>query len=145
MTKLTKFPRGGGGGCRQICFAEKQFFLALFRVLFYFQHLTKYWKVPLHLLVKREVVSPNSRWGQWKSISNMCFIPLFWSCISNVGVVGGGGGGNVLFSFYAISNISRRKNNNSGNTNIIFFRKTILFHLMWFFVFFYARSISNTF
>ena len=41
--------------------------------------LGKYWKVPLHLLVKWEVVSPNtgSRWGQWESISNISSIPLF--------------------------------------------------------------------
>ena len=29
----------------------------------------KYWKVPLHLLVKWEVVTPNSREGQFESIS----------------------------------------------------------------------------
>ena len=27
--------------------------------------------MPLHLLVKWEVLSPNSRWGQWESISNI--------------------------------------------------------------------------
>ena len=32
--------------------------------------------MPLHLLVKWEVVSPNSRWGQWESISNISSIPL---------------------------------------------------------------------
>ena len=49
--------------------------------------------MPLHLLVKWEVVSPNSRWGQLESISIISSIPLFWFCISNVGVVWGGGGG----------------------------------------------------
>ena len=69
----------------------------------------KYWKVPLHLLVKWEVVSPNSRWGQLESISIISSIPLFWFCISNVGWFGGGGGCNVFLTFYAISNISRKK------------------------------------
>ena len=50
-----------------------------------------YWKVPLHLLGKWEVVSPNSREGQLASISIISSIPLFWFCISNVGVVWGGG------------------------------------------------------
>ena len=54
-----------------------------------------YWKVPLHLLVKWEVVSPNSREGQLASISIISSIPLFWFCISNVGVVWGGG--DVMF------------------------------------------------
>ena len=48
-----------------IYFLEKHFFLISFRILCYFQHYNfivwKYWKVPLHLLVKWEVVSPNSR------------------------------------------------------------------------------------
>ena len=34
-------------------------------------------KVPLHLLVKWEVVSPNSREGQLESISIISSIPLF--------------------------------------------------------------------
>ena len=65
--------------------------------------------MPLHLLVKWEVVSPNSRWGQLESISIISSIPLFWFCISNVGWFGGGGC-NVFLIFYAISNISRKKN-----------------------------------
>ena len=44
---LKKIPGGGGGGCRQKIFLT----------------LNKYWKVPLHLLVKWEVVSPNRRYG----------------------------------------------------------------------------------
>ena len=51
--------------------------------------------MPLHLLVKWEVVSPNSRWGQLESISIISSIPLFCFCISNVGWFGGGGG--VMF------------------------------------------------
>ena len=44
-------------------FIFKQFFLISFNILCYFQHLKKnlkYRKVPLHLLVKWEVVSTNS-------------------------------------------------------------------------------------
>ena len=40
---------------------EKQFFIILFRVLCYFQHYKKWNKVPLHLLIKWEVVSSNTR------------------------------------------------------------------------------------
>ena len=43
-------------------FLEKQFFLISRFMLF--STLKKYSKVPLHLLVKWEVVSPNSREGQ---------------------------------------------------------------------------------
>ena len=50
-------------------------------------NIKKYWKVPLHLLVKWAVVSPNSREGQLESISIISSMPLFWFCISN----GGGG------------------------------------------------------
>ena len=67
-------------------------FYAIFNIIF----VLKYWKVPLHLLVKWEVVSPNSRYRDsgnlypiWSST------PLFWfliSNMSNVGVVWGGGG-----------------------------------------------------
>ena len=64
--------------------------------------------MPLHLLVKWEVVSPNSRWGQLESISIISSVPLFCFCISNVGWFGGGGC-NVFLTFYAISNISRKK------------------------------------
>ena len=82
---------------------------------------TIYWKVPLHLLVKWEVVSPNSREGQ--SISIISSIPLFWFCISNVGVIWGGGC-NVFLTFYAISNISRKKylgiQNNYFSFNVLY-------------------------
>ena len=43
----------------------------LFSTLFFFL------KVPLHLLVKWEVVSPNSREGQLESIYIISSIPLF--------------------------------------------------------------------
>ena len=75
----------------------------------------------LHLLVKWEVVSPKSRWGQLESISIISSIPLFWFCISNVGWFGGGGC-NVFLTFYAISNISRKK---------IWEYKPIISHLMF--------------
>ena len=52
-----KFRGGGGGGegCRQKKFSFHFAFYAIFNIK------QKYWKVPLHLLVKWEVVSPNSR------------------------------------------------------------------------------------
>ena len=85
-------------------------------------------KIPFHLLVKWEVVSPN-REGQLESISIISSIPLFWFCISNVGVVWGGGGCNVFLTFYAISNISRNK-----NLGI----QTNYFSFNFFFVFFFV-------
>ena len=57
---VKKIIPGGGGGVD--FFLEKQFFLISRFMLF--STLKKYWKVPLHLLVKWEVVSPNSREGQ---------------------------------------------------------------------------------
>ena len=95
-----------------------------------FSTLKKYWKVPLHLLVKWEVVSPNSREGQLESISIISSIPLLWFCISNVGWFGGGGC-NVFLTFYAISNISRKKNlgiqNNYFSFNVFF----MFFFVCW--------------
>ena len=109
-------------GCFFFFFLENQFFLIFLENQFFlisrfmlFSTLKKYWKVPLHLLVKWEVISPNSREGQLESISS---IPLFWFCISNVGW---GGGGVML---YAISNISRKKylgiQNNDFSFNVFF-------------------------
>ena len=106
----------------------KQFFL-ISRFMLFSTLIQKYWKVPLHLLVTWEVVFPNSRWGQWESISNISSIPLFWFCISNVGVVWGGGGCNVFLTFYAISNISRKKKIWEYK-KIFFLRKTIISHLI---------------
>ena len=60
-------------------------------------------------------------------------IPLFWFCISNVGVVWGGGGGgcNVFLTFYAISNIYRKKylgiQNNYFSFNVFF----VCFFVCW--------------
>ena len=88
-------------------FLENKFFLI--RVLCYFSTLKNIEKCPLHLLVKWEVVSPNSREGQLQSIS-IIFIIL----VVILYFKWGGGGRNVFLTFYAISNISRRKK--SGNT-----------------------------
>ena len=75
----------------------------------------KYCKVPLHLqlLVKWEVVSPNSRYREfYHEIGNIEKFP------------GGGGGCNVFLAFCAISNISRKKNlgiqNNYFSFNVFF-------------------------
>ena len=106
-TNLVYKKNSGGGGGDVDFFLEKQIlshftFYAIFNI-------KKYWNVPIHLLVKWEVVSPNSREGQLESISIISSITLFWFCISNVGWFGVGGC-NVFLTFYAISNISRRKN-----------------------------------
>ena len=95
---------GGGGGGVWI------FFSTLKKII--------YWKVPLHLLVKWEVVSPNSREGQLQSISIISSIP----CSDFVSQMWGGC--NVFLTFYAISNISRKKNlgieNNYFSFNVFF-------------------------
>ena len=51
--------------------------------------------MPLHLLVKWEVVSPNSREGQFESISIISSIPLFSDLVSQMW--GWFGGGGVMF------------------------------------------------
>ena len=85
--------------------------------------------MPLHLLVKWEVVSPNSREGQLQSISIIFIILvviLYFKCGG-----GGGGGCNVFLTFYAISNISRKKNlgiqNNYFSFNVFF----VFFFVCW--------------
>ena len=76
-----------------------------FHILCYFQKNIE--KVPLHLLVKWEVVSP--------LFPSYDFVSQIW---------GGGGGCNVFLTFYAISNISRKKNlgiqNNYFSFNVLF-------------------------
>ena len=84
--------------------------------------------MPLHLLVKWEVVSPNSRWGQLESISIISSIPLFWFCISNVG----GGGGVMFFSHFMLFPTFLEKK--SGK------KKPIISHLMFFW---YAGNIEK--
>ena len=81
----------------------------------------KYCKVPLHLqlLVKWEVVSPNSRYREfYHEIGNIKKFPG-----------GGGGGCNVFLTFYAISNIYRKK---------IWEYKIIISHLMFSSCFFFV-------
>ena len=85
-------------------FFRKQFFLISHFILF--STLKKYWKVPLHLLVKWEVVS--------HLFPSYDFVSQIW----------GGGGCNVFLTFCAISNISRKKNlgiqNNYLSFNVLF-------------------------
>ena len=82
--------------------------------------------MPLHLLVKWEVVSPNSRWGQLESISIISSIPLFWFCISI-----GGGGGVMFFSHFMLFPTFLEKK--SWNTNQLFLIKCFLrvFFVCW--------------
>ena len=82
--------------------------------------------MPLHLLVKWEVVSPNSREGQLESISIISSIPLFLFCISNVGVVWGGGGVMffshfMLFPTFLEKNLGIQNNYFSFNVFFVFF------------------------
>ena len=112
------FLYAGGGGV-EFCFGRKTIlshftFYAIFNI-------KKYWKVPLHLLVKWKVVTPNSRAGQLESISIISSIPLFWFCISNVGVVWGGGGCNVFSHFMLFPTFLKK----------IWEYKTIISHLMF--------------
>ena len=78
-----------------------------------------YWKLPLHLLAKWEVVTPNSREGQLESISIISSIPLFWFCISNVGVVWGGGCN--VFSHFMLFPTFLENNYFSFNIFFVFF------------------------
>ena len=118
--KKKKIREGGGGG---VDFFFRKTILSDFTFYAIFNIKKMYWKVPLHLLVKWEVVSQNSREGQLASISIISSIPLFWFCISNVGVVWGGGC-SVFLTFYAISNISRKKilgiQNNYFSFNVLY-------------------------
>ena len=111
-------------------FLEKQFFLISRFMLF--STLTKYWKVPLYLLVKWEVVSPNSREGQLESISIISSIPLFWFCISKWG-----GGGVLFFSHFMLYPTFLEKK--------IWEYKPIISHLMFSLCFFflYAGNIEK--
>ena len=115
-----------------IFFLEKQFFLIsrfmLFSTLIFFL------KVPLHLLVKWEVVSPNSREGQLESIYIISSIPLFWFCISNVGVVWGGGG-IMFFSHFMLFPTFLEKQN--------WEYKPIISYLMFSWFFLYAGNIEK--
>ena len=105
----------GGGGCGFFFFRKNILSDFTFYAIFNIKKI--YWKVPLHLLVKWEVVSPNSREGQLASISIISSIPLFWFCISNVGVVWGEG---VMFFSHFMLFPTFLKNNNLGIQNNYF-------------------------
>ena len=82
--------------------------------------------MPLHLLVKWEVVSPNSR-GTVSIYIHYILYSLVLIVYLKCGGGLGGGGCNVFLTFYAISNISRKK---------FWEYKAIISHLMfssWFF------------
>ena len=103
-------------------FLEKQFFLISLFMLF--STLKKYIeKCPFTYWL-------NGRWflqiverDSWQLYPLYPLIPLFWFCISNVGVVWGGGC-NVFLTFYAISNIFWKKNlgiqNNYFSFNVLY-------------------------
>ena len=114
---------GGGGGVDFFFFLENQFFLISRFMLFstlkkkYIEKFSfTYWLNGRWFL---QIVERDS-WDLYPLSS----IPLFWFCVSNVGVVWGGGGCNVFLTFYAISNISRKKNlgiqNNDFSFNVFF-------------------------
>ena len=90
-----------GGGGVDFFFFEKQFFL-ISRFMLFSTLKTNIEKVPLHLLVKWEVVSPNSREGQLETISiilyyiNSLVLILYLKC---GGGLGGGGGCNFFLTF----------------------------------------------
>ena len=77
--------------------------------------------MPLHLLVKWEVVSPNSRWGQLESIFIISSIPLFCFCISNVG------GGVMFFSHFMLFPTFLEKNLGIHFYNILYSFVLILY------------------
>ena len=79
----------------------------------------------LHLLVKWEVVSPNSRWGQWESISNIILYSLVLIFdLKHIKFFGGeGGGGGVIFFLHFRKTIVDR---DSGNLYLIYIYKKIV-------------------
>ena len=128
---------GGGGGLDNLFFFCRKTILSHFTFYAIFNIKIKYWKVPLHLLVKWEVVSPNSsRWGQLESISIMDY-PLF-PCSDFVSQMWGGGGGVgvMFFSHFMLFPTFLEKN--------IWEYKTIISHLMFSSCFFlYAGNIEK--
>ena len=94
-----------------------------------FSTITKYWKVPLHLLVKWEVVSPNSRERQLESISIISLYSLVLILYLECGGGWGGGGGGVLFfshfmlypTFLEEKNLGIQTNYFSFNVFFVFF------------------------
>ena len=90
--------------------------------------------MPLHLLVKWEVVSPNSRWGQLESISKKIkFREFFFSKF------------HVFFTFHAISNIKIgvKKFRGGGGGGVEFFFLEKQFFLISRFMLFSTLKINN--
>ena len=83
--------------------------------------------MPLHLLVKWEVVSPNSREGQLESISIISSIPLSDFVSQMWGWFGEGGGGVMFFSHFMLfptfleTNLGIQSNYFSFNVFFVFF------------------------
>ena len=128
-----------GGGVKIYIFFFRKAILSHFTFYDIFNIQKKnYWKVALHLLVKLEVVSPNSRWGQLGSMSIISSIPLFWFCISNVGVVWGGGV--MFFSYFMLFTTLIEK---KLGIQFFFLRKTIISHLMFSSCFFKLEILKS--
>ena len=79
-----KIPGGGGGG--SVDFFFRKTILSDFTYNAIFNIKKKIEKCPFTYWLNGGVVSPNSKEGQLQSISIISSIPLFWFCISNVGV-----------------------------------------------------------
>ena len=73
---------------------------------------------------------------------NLCPIYPLFPCSDILSQVWGGGGGIFFFHFMLFPTFL--ETNNSGNTKVFFLEKQF-FSLNVFFVFCYARSISNIF
>ena len=91
-----KIGGGGGGGGVDFLFFFRKTILSHFTFYAIF-NIKKYWKVPLHLLVKWKVVSPNSREGHLESPLFPCsdFVSQMWGWL-------GGGGGVIFFSHFML-------------------------------------------
>ena len=121
MGVKTKF--GGGGGVLKKTFFRKTI---LSRFTFY-----AIFNIKKNILKSSPSLNwLNGRWflqivdhkGQLESISIISSIPLFWFCISNVGVVWGGGGV-MFFSYFMLFTTFLE--------TFFFLRKTIISHLMF--------------
>ena len=104
---------------KYIVFLEKQFFL-ISRFMLFSTFKKIYRKQPLHLLVKWEVVSPNSRYPLYPLFPCSDFVSQMWGGL-------GGGGGVMFFTHFMLFTTFLEKKN-SGNTNFlcIFFMLEIL-------------------
>ena len=98
--------------------------------------------MPLHLLVKWVVVSPNSREGQLQSISNISSIHCS-DFVSQMRGWFGGGGGVMFFSYFMLFTTFLEKNNLAIHLFIYFLRKTIISHLMFSSYFIMLEILKN--